>query len=235
MKYENINFLRSYIKNSGLANIPSNPFDCSSRAICRGDANLLVVGTNGNLSDSKMTNAQWLEYLDENPDFSNLYDGNYGGGHLQGRLKSIPAIFNNALPGSDFSSDRTIYTNLILLCSKDVNSIKSECNNQGVDEKSLISKSLKFFIEATLSVCDPRFIFCFGNAESGYSPYAILKNFFPIEDFHFLHFKCRNLIIKISKVNIKGINRNFIFWPHPSYNPIYPEGVVEAIQRFDDF
>lgn len=234
MRDANLKLLRSHIENSVLADLPSNPFDCSSRAICRGDANLLVVGTNGNLSDSKMTNAQWLEYLDKNPDFSNLHDGNYGGGHLQGRLKSIPSVFRNALQNEEFSADRTIYTNLILLCSKDVQSIKKECTNQGISEKDLISESINFFIEWTLSVCDPDFIFCYGNAETGYSPYAILKPFFSIKDSCYLNFKYKNLTIKISKVTIKGSTRNFIFWPHPSYNPIYEEGIMEAIQRFED-
>lgn len=168
---------RTALTSLGLAHLNARPYDNAFSVFHsdKAERKFVVVGFNGSDADLDWTNIGAIEHGYNNPHDSNVLNGANGGWlstTLPKRLIELP----DAL-GFSFSS--TIYTNAILLCSKDAKAVKSKAKMVGfesVDE--LVEKSLDFFKYVTLAQSEPELILCYGNSMTDLSAASVLYNRF---------------------------------------------------------
>lgn len=105
-----------------LRELPGRPYDCSFELLAAKSARkrLIMVGFNGSSADGGFTNAEAVINGFNSPCFSNVQastEGEWGIKHLANRLQSVPEQLG-------FRWQDTVYTNTLLMCSKDALSLK---------------------------------------------------------------------------------------------------------------
>lgn len=180
--------LQEGLENNHLDCIKGSPFDNSFSTLCQDPIqnNLIVLGTNGNITDAAKTNAEWLSARSEEPCYSHLHDGNWGKSPLQPELLELPNVLNMCYGEELFSEQRMIVTNGLLLASAGVGDINNQFNkikeNGSLHStvSDLIHASMKFFHHYTMTFAKPKVIFAYGNSESGHSAWRYLRSYFEV-------------------------------------------------------
>lgn len=180
--------LRRGLFEIGLESIPGSVFDNAFNVFHqeRNAVNLVVLGTNGNISDSSNSTLGWLDDRARNPRYSHIKEGDWGSTILQPQLMGIPRCLNECFRAERFREESTIYTNALLLASSGVgdigNRVKLLSNSASKFQrkKDIIGASMSFFANYTLSLANPDLLFVYGNAEPGDSAWAYIRRHFRV-------------------------------------------------------
>jgi hypothetical protein len=166
-----------------LSELPGRrPYDCSFELLASKPARkrLIMVGFNGSSADGGFTNAEAVINGFNSPCFSNVQagtEGEWGIKHLANRLQSVPEQLG-------FRWQDTVYTNALLMCSKDALSLKKsaqECAIGSLDR--LIEKSMGFFENVTVPLCKPELIIAYSNGMNSHSAARLLlKTFGDVDE-----------------------------------------------------
>ena len=165
------------LEKCGLAGLRGRPFDSAFEVFLRPpeDNKLIIMGLNGSLADKDLTNLESVHQDAMHPTIANLDNGlkvGWGGRTtLPERLTEIPGVLG-------FERQGTVFTNALLMCSKDANSLKGECEKVGISIAELERNSMKFFLKFTLRYSRPRLILAYSNSWSGISATKVLYEYF---------------------------------------------------------
>lgn len=165
------------LERHGLSKLPGRPYDCSFELLAAPPEKkrLIIVGFNGSLADEDFTNAESVLHGYSSPCFSNVQagtEGEWGITHLANRLQLVPEQLG-------FRWENTVYTNALLMCSKNALSIRQEIQRTPIGNlDSLIEKSMRFFEEVTLPLCKPELIIAYSNGMSSHSAARLLLTTF---------------------------------------------------------
>ena len=155
-----------------LAEMTGRAFDNAFSVFARKDQikfRIVIIGFNGSNADNNMTNKEALE-KDIKSGTANIEEA-IGWSRLANQLKKIPDLF-----GLEYHD--IVYTNAILTCSKDAQSLSKSLYGTHHSNKSIIQSSMNFLCDFTLDVFDPQIIICHGNAEKSLSTANILRERF---------------------------------------------------------
>lgn len=157
-----------------LSSIPGSAFDNAFSIFSNSAAenNLVILGTNGNITDACKTTEEWLNDRWKDPTYCHVTLGDWGKSRLQKEIKKVPEELNKCFGPNTFSWKKTIVTNAILLASNGVGDIRNQFNNLRTQDSfknitELIHASVRFFADYTLLYARPKVIFAYGNAEPG--------------------------------------------------------------------
>lgn len=116
------------LEKHGLSHILGSPFDNAFDVFDnkKEDINLILLGTNGNMTDAIKTNVEWVKERAKNPQYSHLLSGDWGGSPLRQELIKLPDVLNEYFGYSKFSVSNMILTNGLLLASNGVGDIKNQ-------------------------------------------------------------------------------------------------------------
>jgi len=213
------------LKKLNLDTIPGSPFDNPFNVFNKDPelVSLVVLGTNGNITDAEKTNLQWIEERALQPDYSHVESGDWGKSPLQGELLKLPDVLNSCFDEVLFSKEHMILTNGLLLASAGVKDIAEqfkavkENGSNFNSKKELITASMSFFKEYTLSFSKPKVIFAYGNDNSGDSAWKYIKdNFIVIREIAPIP-KTRVSSYKFCLIELNGHEIPVIGSPHLSY------------------
>jgi hypothetical protein len=160
-----------------LSKLPGRPYDCSFELLAAPPERkrLIMVGFNGSSVDQHLTNAESIIGDFNAPSFSNVQagtEGKWGIKHLATRLQNIPEQLG-------FSWRDTLYTNALLMCSKDALSLKKDAQESAIGNlDQLIEKSMGFFEEVTVPLCKPELIIAYSNGMNSHSAARLLLKTF---------------------------------------------------------
>lgn len=171
--------ITSLLESFELSEIRSRVFDNAYR-IFEGPAEsrrLIVVGLNGNLSDSEYSNLSSVEHARKNPGFCNVTFGLTGGWGRTNLPKNLVALMD----GLGYSFQSTVFTNAILMCSKSESEIRLAAREQGFfSAEEVISRSMSFFEEFTVGESRPELIVAYGNGLSDMSTANVIYRRFGV-------------------------------------------------------
>ncbi|WP_435608088.1 hypothetical protein [Pseudomonas knackmussii] len=146
----------------GIGDFPARPFDCAFELLAAPPSRkrLIIVGFNGSLADAIHTNSGAVHAGYEDPTFSNVahgLEGGWGPKTLARRLTDLPTAL-----GFDWRD--TIYSNALLLCSKDAASIQKAAEQSSAGSlEALTRKSMDFFKRVTIPLAQPELIIAYSN------------------------------------------------------------------------
>lgn len=171
-----------------LEDVPGSAFDNAFSIFNKDpkDINLVIIGTNGNITDSRKTNKQWLFERSSDPKYDHLKLGDWGKSRLQPELIRLPDVLNEVFEEQLFSIENTIVTNALLIASAGVSDISNQVKKFNTNslisfrKNELIKASLAFFEETTLAMSVPKVIFAYGNADTGDSAWCYLRKHFKV-------------------------------------------------------
>lgn len=183
-----IQHLRRTLVELKLDRVNGSPFDNALDVFDhpRASLNLVVLGTNGNGTDMRHSNTQWLDMRAEKPDYCHIRKGDWGRSRLQPELLRLPDVLNECFAEDRFALERTIFSNALLLASEGVGDIRRRAHEHNADIAphlrlhSVLDASLRFLEQGTLALSQPDVLFVYGNAE-GDSAWSYLRRYFPIE------------------------------------------------------
>lgn len=156
------NFILEALGDLAIGDYNARPFDCAFELLAAPPSRkrLIMVGFNGSLADAVHTNAGSIGAGYDQPEFSNVaygLDGGWGPKTLARRLTELPTAL-----GFDWRD--TVYTNALLMCSKDAASIqKVALGSSAASLESLTRKSMQFFQRVTMSLAEPELIIAYSN------------------------------------------------------------------------
>ena len=155
--------------------IYDNSFDVLSAPITQ--KRLVMVGLNGSEADAEFESVQSLEQsFAEDHSFCNVSHGAENGWNgftgLANRLIQLPRDLG-------FSIADTIYTNAILMCSKNASVIKEQARFTHLGNyEALKAASMRYFGTVTLALAEAELILAYSNGHSGISAARILYDAF---------------------------------------------------------
>ncbi|WP_447751839.1 hypothetical protein [Pseudomonas nicosulfuronedens] len=166
---------------SGLSQLASRPYDCAFELLAapRERKRLMVVGFNGSLADDSYTNESSITGGFESPMFSNVAHGKEGG---WGKTPLAHRLTDLA-EGLGFDWRDTVYTNALLMCSKDAvaaKTVAAATHHRHLD--AVIAASMRYFEEVTISLCKPELIVAYSNSLANHSTARILLRAFGGDD-----------------------------------------------------
>lgn len=163
----------------GLSELNSRPFDNAFSVFNNPNRKLIIVGFNGSDTDLIWTNKSAVEYGFDNPDDFNVANGAEGewlSKTLPKRLLSLPLDLG-------FTLKETVYTNAILLCSKDAYAIKKKAKEVGFKHvNEVVEKSMTFLEQVTVGDSTPELIICYSNGMNDLSASSVLFNRFGVSE-----------------------------------------------------
>ena len=162
MPLQTRNHIIDVLNDLAIADLAARPFDCAFELLAASPSRkrLIMVGFNGSLADATHTNAGAVYAGYEQPEFSNVAYGLEGG---WGR-KTLPQRLTKLPDALGFDWRDTVYTNALLLCSKDAASISEVARHSGATNlKSLMRQSMSFFERVTVPLTEPELIIAYGN------------------------------------------------------------------------
>lgn len=159
-----------------LADLPGRPYDCAFELLSAPPSRkrLIMLGFNGSSADASMTNSQSLIQDYTYPFVSGIQQGmagKWGITHLAKRLHEIPSIFG-------YRWEDVIYTNALMMCSRDASSLKSEAACFNITIKELEARSMSFFEQITVPLNEPDVIVAHGNSLQFLSAASLLLRHF---------------------------------------------------------
>lgn len=167
------NFILEVLHELEIGDLAARPFDCSFELLAAPPCHkrLIMIGFNGSRADDTFTNASAVQTGYEQPAFSNVahgLKGDWGPKTLARRLTQLPTELG-------FDWNTTLYTNALLLCSADADSLQKTARESSVKSlKALTAKSMDFFERATLSIAEPELIIAYSNGLGSPSAAKIL-------------------------------------------------------------
>ncbi|WP_238483477.1 hypothetical protein [Rahnella perminowiae] len=170
-------FILEGLERLDLCDLKGRPYDCSFELLSAPPERkrLIIMGFNGSQADECFTNKQAIIQGFDSPDFSNIkagMEGAWGIKHLANRLYNIPEELG-------FRWYETVYTNALLMCSKDANSVKKAALSSPIGSlNNLIEKSMRFFEEVTLPLCQPELIIAYSNGMNSHSAARLMSDHF---------------------------------------------------------
>lgn len=160
-----------------LTGLPGRPYDCSFELLAAKPTRkrLIMVGFNGSSADEGFTNAEAVINSFNSPCFSNIQagtEGDWGIRHLADRLQSVPEQLG-------FRWQDTVYTNALLMCSKNALSLKKSAQKSAIGNLArLIESSMGFFEDITVPLCKPELIIAYSNGMNSHSAARLLLTTF---------------------------------------------------------
>ncbi|ASI96339.1 hypothetical protein [Vibrio rotiferianus] len=236
-KLENIEKL---LEKYGLSHILGSPFDNAFGVFDnkKEDINLIVLGTNGNMTDATKSNLEWVKERARNPKYSHLLSGDWGASPLRKELIKLPDVLNECFGNSKFSVSNMILTNGLLLASNGVSDIKNQFEilrsetNMFINFKDLLNASMGFFNDFVVKNSSPKVIFAYGNADQGHSAWKYLRDYYPkLKEIVIVPIKSTSY--KFCSLDIHGEEVFVIGSPHPSfhYNKLNKELIKEGLGK----
>ncbi|MDO6762875.1 hypothetical protein [Agarivorans sp. 1_MG-2023] len=224
----------------GLSHILGSPFDNAFEVFNnkKEDINLILLGTNGNMTDAIKTNAEWVRERADNTKYSHLLSGDWGVSPLQKELTKLPNLLNECFESSTFSVSKMILTNGLLLASNGVGDIKNQFEilrnetNKFTNFKGLLNASMGFFDDFVAKNSNPKIIFAYGNAEQGHSAWKYLRGYYPkLKETVIVPIKSTSY--KFCSLDIHGEEVFVIGSPHPCYhyNKLNKELIKEGLVK----
>lgn len=146
-----------------LSDLAARPYDCSFGLLAAPPATkkLIMVGFNGSMADAVHTNAGAVNAGFADPTFSNLafgLEGGWGPRTLAKRLTKLPELLG-------FDWQETVYTNSLLLCSADAAAISKAARLSPLGNLAeLTQRSMAFFEQVTVPLCEPELIIAYSNS-----------------------------------------------------------------------
>lgn len=217
--------IQNHLSENGLSNVNGSPYDNAYDLFKkdRNEVNLIVMGTNGNMTDYGKTNKEWVSERSRKSDYCHLSLGDWGKSPLREELLKLPDILNNHYGSGIFDKSRMIITNGLLLASQGVSDIPNKFKLlKGQDTKfnrigDLVKSSMDFFHNCTLSLSRPSVIFAYGNADSGHSAWRYLTQYYKVKSNIVSIPKGNAGNYKFCSINIEGRDVHVIGSPHPCY------------------
>ncbi len=181
-------FILEGLSRYSLANLPGRPYDSAFEVMASSPSRkrIIVMGFNGSLADSHMTNSQSIIQDHSAPLVSNVHlgsQGQWGITRLATRLKQIPIQLG-------YNWEDVIYTNAIMMCSLNAGSLRNEALQFNMSIKDIITNSMLFFENVTLPLSEPEIIIAYSNSLQSISAASILLNHFGNTDT--LKYSCPN-------------------------------------------
>lgn len=169
-------FILEGLSRYSLADLPGRPYDSAFEVIASPPSRkrLIIMGFNGSAADSRMTNSQSIIMDHSLPHVSNVHlgtQGEWGITRLAMRLQQIPSNFGH-------SWRDVLYTNAIMMCSKNASTLKKEANCHNLTIEQLIINSMNFFEKVTVPLCKPELIIAYSNSLQSLSASSILLKYF---------------------------------------------------------
>lgn len=169
-------FLLEGLSRFSLADLPGRPYDCAFELLAAKPSRkrLIMMGFNGSLADSGMTNSQAIVQDYAHPFISGIQQGiagKWGITHLAKRLQQIPACLG-------YRWEDVIYTNALMMCSRNATTLKKEaaCHNMTMNE--IEAKSMAFFEHVTACLSEPDLIVAYSNSLQSISAASLLLKYF---------------------------------------------------------
>ena len=228
------------LEKHGLSHILGSPFDNAFDVFDneKEDINLILLGTNGNMTDAIKTNLEWVKERARNPKYSHLLSGDWGVSPLRKELIKLPDVLNECFGNTMFSVSNMILTNGLLLASNGVGDIKNQFDilrsetNIFSNLKDLLNASMGFFDDFVVKNSSPRVIFAYGNADPGHSAWKYLRDYYPkLKETVTVPIKSTSY--KFCSLDIHGEEVFVIGSPHPSfhYNKLNKELIKEGLGK----
>nr|WP_319528078.1 hypothetical protein [Pseudomonas laurentiana] len=173
MPLQTRNFILDVLCDLAIGDYIARPFDCAFELLAAPPSRkrLIMVGFNGSLADAIHTNAGSICAGYDQPECSNVaygLEGGWGPKTLARRLTELPCAL-----GFDWRD--TVYTNALLMCSKDAASIQKVARASSASSlESLAYKSMDFFKRVTMSLAEPELIIAYSNGLGSPSAARIL-------------------------------------------------------------
>lgn len=169
-------FILEGLSRYGLGHFPGRPYDSAFEVMASPPSRkrLIVMGFNGSLADSHMTNAKSIITDYSHPHVSNVHLGtlgDWGITHLAKRLQQLPHIFGH-------NWEDVIYTNAVMMCSGNAASLRNEALQLNLTVKEIVKKSMAFFEHVTIPLSEPDIIIAYGNSLQSISAASILLEYF---------------------------------------------------------
>lgn len=169
-------FILDGLADFGLSDLPGRPYDSAFELLASPPdrKRVIMIGFNGSLADADITNAQSIEKDFESPTISNVQNGingAWGITHLAKRLQQIPM-------GLGYDWQDVLYTNALMMCSKNAASLKAEALAKNRTLEELTKNSMAFFENVTLPLCNPEVIIAYSNGLSSLSAASLLLKHF---------------------------------------------------------
>jgi hypothetical protein len=175
-----------------LSNFPGRPFDNSLSVFENQKARktLIVMGLNGSMDDDGKTNKETIQEYISNPYYSNIENGlKYG----WGGKRTLPRNLEKSAELLGSKITETIYTNAILVCSKNAETIDERAIEYGAaNQHQLAKKSMTFHREFTFSIVKPEAILIYGNSLNSPSAANFVRQEFYTSDMRFLEGSSKN-------------------------------------------
>ncbi|WP_225776438.1 hypothetical protein [Pseudomonas sp. Marseille-Q5115] len=172
-------FILSKLDELALSDFAARPYDCSFGLLAAPPTTkkLIMVGFNGSIADAIHTNAGAVHAGFEDPAFSNValgLEGGWGPKTLAKRLTRLPGLLG-------FDWQETVYTNSLLLCSPDAASINKAARQSPLGSLAeLTRRSMDFFEQVTVPLCEPELIIAYSNSLQAPSAGKILWESFGV-------------------------------------------------------
>ena len=179
-------FILEGLSRFDLADLPGRPYDCAFDLLAATPSRkrLIMMGFNGSLADSCMTNRQSILQDYAHPLLSGIQQGiqgKWGITHLAKRLQQIPCCLG-------YSWEDVVYTNALMMCSQNAASLKKEaaCRNMTMNE--IEANSMAFFEHVTARLSEPDLIVAYSNSLQSISAASLLlKHFGDASTLKFSH------------------------------------------------
>ncbi|QDE31832.1 hypothetical protein [Shewanella polaris] len=213
------------LKDHDLSDISGSPFDNAFEVFDneKDDINLILLGTNGNMTDAIKNNIEWVRERAKNPTYSHLISGDWGQSPLRKELIKVPEILNEFFGFNKFSLSRMVLTNGLLLASEGVGDIKIKFNSLSRDTskfikiRDLVHSSMSFFNDYVIQNSSPEIIFAYGNSEQGHSAWKYLRSYYPEIKGKIL-IPIKSTSYKFCSLNINDREVFIIGSPHPCFH-----------------
>lgn len=167
------NHILEVLESLAIGDFAARPFDCAFELLAAPPSRkrLIMVGFNGSLADAIHTNAGAIRAGYEQPMFSNVahgLEGGWGPKTLARRLTDLPTAL-----GFDWRD--TVYTNALLLCSRDAVSIRKVAEQSSAAGLEVLTrKSMDFFKRVTMPLAEAELIIAYSNGLGSPSAAKIL-------------------------------------------------------------
>lgn len=169
-------FILEGLSRFNLADLPGRPYDCAFDLLAATSSRkrLIMMGFNGSLADSCMTNRQSILQDYAHPFISGIQQGvqgKWGITHLAKRLQQIPSCLG-------YSWQDVIYTNALMMCSQNAATLRKEAACRDTTMNEIEANSMAFFEHVTAHLSEPDLIIAYSNSLQSLSAASLLLKHF---------------------------------------------------------
>lgn len=168
-----LDFILNGLAQTELGPLQSRPYDCAFDVLAAppSQKKLIVMGFNGSKADKDFSNTEAITADAKRSDVCNVdlgVKGAWGSTRLAKQLAALPGRLG-------FDKHETVYTNSVLLCSDDAYSVKKAAKETALGSLEVLTeRSMHFFAEVTMRLCEPELIVAYSNSLQDPSAASIL-------------------------------------------------------------